>query len=155
MSWCWQNNDIVACQRGEVSNKPPGQRQDTGPGILWSVHRWTRPTGESPKRNEPHIWFAFFTKTRWAWHVTIYTKIKMMNIMCFIKYSYSGDDTCRCQNRADCSVLAEIAKTCVLLRLVKYFRKIRGNGLHGSCLPSFLSGNIRLRNRFLTLFHCP
>ncbi len=25
------------------------------------------------KRNEPHIWFAFFTKTGWAWHVTIYT----------------------------------------------------------------------------------
>ncbi len=24
------------------------QRQDTGPGILWSVHRWTRPTGEPP-----------------------------------------------------------------------------------------------------------
>ena len=46
---------IVACQRGGVSNKPPRQRQDTGPGILWSVHRWTR-----PKRNEPHIWFAFF-----------------------------------------------------------------------------------------------
>ncbi len=21
------------------------------------------------KRNEPHIWFAFFTKTGWAWHV--------------------------------------------------------------------------------------
>ncbi len=27
---------IVACQRGGVSN---GQRQDTGPGILWSVHK--------------------------------------------------------------------------------------------------------------------
>ncbi len=39
---------IVACQRGGVSNEPPGQRQDTGPGILWSVHRWTRPTGEPP-----------------------------------------------------------------------------------------------------------
>ena len=25
---------IVACQRGGVSNKPRGQRQDTGPGIL-------------------------------------------------------------------------------------------------------------------------
>ena len=24
------------------------------------------------KRNEPHTWFAFFTKTGWAWHVTIY-----------------------------------------------------------------------------------
>ncbi len=23
-----------------------GQRQDTGSGILWSIHRWTRPTGE-------------------------------------------------------------------------------------------------------------
>ncbi len=66
--------NIVACQRGGVSNEPPGQRQDTGPGILWSVHRWTRSTGEPPtcgvehltidkldnhldkifKRNEPH-----------------------------------------------------------------------------------------------------
>ena len=36
------DKDIVACQRGGVSNKPLGQRQDTGPGILWSVHRWTR-----------------------------------------------------------------------------------------------------------------
>ncbi len=35
---------IVACQRGGVSNKPLGQRQDTGPGILWSAHRWTRQT---------------------------------------------------------------------------------------------------------------
>ncbi len=26
---------IVACQRGGVSNEPPGQRQDTGPGILF------------------------------------------------------------------------------------------------------------------------
>ncbi len=44
---------IVACQRGGFSNKPLGQRQDTGPGILWSVHRWTRPTastGESVNR---------------------------------------------------------------------------------------------------------
>ncbi len=40
--------DIVTCQRGRVSNKLPGQRQDTGPGILWSVHRWTRPAGEPP-----------------------------------------------------------------------------------------------------------
>ena len=35
---------IVACQRGGVSSKPTlgsGQQQDTGPGILWSVHRWT------------------------------------------------------------------------------------------------------------------
>ncbi len=31
---------IVACQRGGVSNELLGQRQDTGPGILWSVHRW-------------------------------------------------------------------------------------------------------------------
>ncbi len=39
---------IVACQRGGVSNKPAlgsGQRQDTESGILWSVHRWTRPRG--------------------------------------------------------------------------------------------------------------
>ncbi len=36
--------------------------------ILWSVHRWT-------KRYEPHTWFAFFTKTGWAWHVTIYCVI--------------------------------------------------------------------------------
>ncbi len=28
----------------------------------------------SLKRNEPHIWFAFFTKTGWAWHVTILSK---------------------------------------------------------------------------------
>ena len=41
-------HDIVACQRGGVSNEPHGQRQDTGPGILWSVHRWTRPTWEPP-----------------------------------------------------------------------------------------------------------
>ncbi len=41
--------NIVAFQRGGVSNKPTlgsGQRQDTGSGILSSVHRWTRPTGE-------------------------------------------------------------------------------------------------------------
>ncbi len=25
------------------------------------------------KRNEPHTWFTFFTKTGWAWHVTIWT----------------------------------------------------------------------------------
>ncbi len=75
--------DIVACQRAGVSNKPLGQRQDTGPGILWSVHRWTRPTGELDnhldkkfKRNEPHIWFTFFTKTGCAWHVTIYSSRK-------------------------------------------------------------------------------
>ncbi len=36
---------IVACQRGGVSNEPPWQ-----PGILWSVHRWTRPTGEPPRQ---------------------------------------------------------------------------------------------------------
>ncbi len=58
---------IVACQRGRVSNEPPGQRQDTGPGILWSVHRLIT----NFKRNEPHTWFAFLTKTGWAWHVTI------------------------------------------------------------------------------------
>ncbi len=28
------NIDIVTCQRGGASNEPPGQRQDTGPGIL-------------------------------------------------------------------------------------------------------------------------
>ncbi len=39
---------IVACQRGGVSKEPPGQRQDMGPGILWCVHRWTRPTWEPP-----------------------------------------------------------------------------------------------------------
>ncbi len=33
------------------------------------------------------------------------------------------------KNRAYCSVLAEIAKTCVLLGLVKYFKKMRGNPL--------------------------
>ena len=32
-----QNLYIVACQRDGVSNEPLGQRQDTGPGILWSV----------------------------------------------------------------------------------------------------------------------
>ncbi len=34
---------IVACQRGGVSNKPPGLRAATthGLGILWFVHRWT------------------------------------------------------------------------------------------------------------------
>ncbi len=54
---------IVACQRGGVSNKPAlgsGQRQDTGPGILYTK-----------KINKPHVWIAFFTKTGWAWHVTI------------------------------------------------------------------------------------
>ena len=40
------------------------------------------------------------------------------------------------KNRAYCSLLAEIAKTCVLLGLVKYFKKMRGNGLPGSCFPS-------------------
>ncbi len=44
----WRHDNIVVCQRGGVSNKPLGQRQDTGPGILWSVHRWTRPIGEPP-----------------------------------------------------------------------------------------------------------
>ncbi len=48
-----------------VSNEPPGQRQDTGPGILWSVHRWT-------KRTNRTLDSPFFTKTGWAWHVTIY-----------------------------------------------------------------------------------
>ncbi len=29
---------------GSPTNHPgSGQRQDTGPGILWSVHRWTKP----------------------------------------------------------------------------------------------------------------
>ena len=60
---------IFACQRGGVSNKPLGQRQDIGPGILWSVHRWTKKF----KRNYPHTWFALFTMTGWAWHVTVYT----------------------------------------------------------------------------------
>ncbi len=41
---CPPSLDIVACQRDGVSNEPLGQRQDTGPGILWSIHRWTRPT---------------------------------------------------------------------------------------------------------------
>ena len=41
---------IVACQRSGVSNEPPQQRQDTGPGILWSVHRWTRTTGGPPRQ---------------------------------------------------------------------------------------------------------
>ncbi len=49
-----------------VSNEPPGQRQDTGPGILWSVHRWTR------KERTAHLIRLIFTKTGWAWHVTIY-----------------------------------------------------------------------------------
>ncbi len=39
------------------------------------------------------------------------------------------------KNRAHRSVLAEIAKTCGLLGLVKYFKKMRGNGLTGSCFP--------------------
>ncbi len=39
---------IVACQRGGVSNELSGQQQDTGPEILLSVHRWTRPTREPP-----------------------------------------------------------------------------------------------------------
>ncbi len=56
---------IVACQRGWVSNEPLGQRQDTGPGILWSVHRWTR------KEQTAHL-IRLFTKAGWAWHVTIY-----------------------------------------------------------------------------------
>ena len=34
------SNYILACQRDGVSNKPLGQRLDTGLGILWSVHRW-------------------------------------------------------------------------------------------------------------------
>ncbi len=43
---------IVACQRGGISNETPGQRQDTGPGILWSVHRGTRPTWKPPPRQK-------------------------------------------------------------------------------------------------------
>ncbi len=37
------DNNIVTCQRvGSPTNHlGSGQRQDTGPGILWSVHRWT------------------------------------------------------------------------------------------------------------------
>ncbi len=38
-----RDRNIVACQRGGVSNK-----QDTGSGILWSVHRWTKTTREPP-----------------------------------------------------------------------------------------------------------
>ncbi len=41
--WRFDPFYIVTCQRGGVSNEPPGQRQDTGPGILWS-----------------HTWFALF-----------------------------------------------------------------------------------------------
>ncbi len=97
---------IVACQRGGVSNEPPRQRQDTGPGILWSVHRWTRPTREPPtcgvnqystgfycvrrrtrtkvsklgnhldknlkKERTAHLIRLTFTKSGWAWHVTLY-----------------------------------------------------------------------------------
>ncbi len=84
---------IVACQRGGVSNEPPGQQQDTGLGILWSVHRWTRPTGEpqtcganqplkisklgnhldkNVKRTNCTFDSRFLTKTGWAWHITIY-----------------------------------------------------------------------------------
>ncbi len=37
---------IVACQRGGVSNKPLGQQQDTGPGIL--------PRQKFKKKNELH-----------------------------------------------------------------------------------------------------
>ncbi len=47
------NMYIVACQRGGVSNEPPGQRQHTGPGIAYLIR-------------------LTFTKTEWAWHVTIY-----------------------------------------------------------------------------------
>ena len=45
-----QNWGKVYCRvpARRVSNKPSGQRQDTGPWIHWSVHRWTRPTGEPP-----------------------------------------------------------------------------------------------------------
>ncbi len=53
LSQTWFTIDvyIVACEPGGVSNKPTlgsGQRQDTGSGIQWSFHRWTRPTREPP-----------------------------------------------------------------------------------------------------------
>ncbi len=66
-----------------VSNEPPGQRQDTGPGILWSVHRWTRPRQKLKKERTAHLIRLIFTKTGWAWHVTIYFN----NIMYSLKSS--------------------------------------------------------------------
>ena len=46
------------------------------------------------------------------------------------------------KNRPYCSVLAEITKTCVLLGLVKYFKKMRGNRLPRSvCFASENFGN--------------
>ncbi len=80
---------IVACQRGGVSNEPLGQRQDTGPGILWSVHWWTRPTGKPPTCGvkQPHIWFALFTKAGWALHVTIYIKAVILPISFYTMFS--------------------------------------------------------------------
>ncbi len=36
------------------------------------------------KRNEPHIWFAFFTKTGWAWHVAIYFTWSLHPLWCHI-----------------------------------------------------------------------
>ncbi len=47
----------VACQRGGVSNEPLGQRQDTGPGILWSIHRWIK---NLKKERTAHLIRVFF-----------------------------------------------------------------------------------------------
>ena len=63
---------IFACQRGGVSNKPPWQQEDKGPGILWSVHRWTSHKDlQKFKRKTNRTFDPLFTKTGWAWHVTI------------------------------------------------------------------------------------
>ncbi len=53
------NKYILSCasEMGSPTNHPDsGQRQDTGSGILWSVHRWTIATYKKfKKKNGPYI----------------------------------------------------------------------------------------------------
>ncbi len=62
-----------------------GQRQDTGSGILWSVYKWTRPTGERgsrafgspPPMSSRHRNLEPLER----WHATIYTYIYMYSFI--------------------------------------------------------------------------
>ncbi len=58
---------IVACQGGGVSNKLLGQRQDTGPGILWKSALFCG--GEPLTENQMALlgepfWLSFFSQCR-------------------------------------------------------------------------------------------
>ncbi len=39
---------LCASEAGSPTNRPGSDKTRAGPGILWSVHRWTKPTGEPP-----------------------------------------------------------------------------------------------------------